>query len=76
MLDKFIPTKKQLLGLHNLLNFLCDAEIKWHNIYVSSGRIAVKTEPLKGDFDIRIFKINEEGGIDDYEFREQIQRFD
>ena len=76
MSNKFIPTKRQLLGLHRLLNFLCDAEIEWHSIFISSGRIAVKTEPLKGDIDIRIFKINEKGGIDDDEFREQIQRFD
>ena len=75
MSDKFIPTKEQLIGLHRLLMFLCDADIEWTKIGVSGGKIVIKTEPPKGEIDIRIFKIDEDGRVDDDEFREQIQKF-
>ena len=75
MSDKFIPTKEQLIGLHRLLMFLCNSNIEWHSIGSRGGKIVVKTEPPKGEIDIRVFKIDEDGRVDDDEFREQIQKF-
>ena len=74
--DKFIPTKEQLLGLHRLLNFMCDSNMEWHSISIRECKIMVKAEPPKGDIDIRIIYVLDNGRIDDDGFREQIQKFD
>lgn len=70
------PTDEQLSRLYSFLTFLKNDKMYWRTVELRGSTIIIKVEPPKGDFDIRIFKINEEGEIDDDEFREQIQRFD
>lgn len=72
MSQKFIPTKEQL---YKLLSFLHNSNIEWHQISISRGKIVVKAEPPRGEIEIRILHILEDGRIDDDEFRELLQEF-
>lgn len=70
------PTKEQISSLNKLLIFLATTNIKWYKIELKGDTIFIKAEPPKGEIDIRILEIYEDGGIDDDGFREQIQKFD
>ena len=72
MIERSYPPYEQLLGLHKLLTFLSSAKIYWHEIWTSGDIIKIKTEPLKGDFDLRVFYVYEDGEIDDDGFRDQL----
>ena len=69
MIERYYPPYEQLLGLHKLLAFLSSAKIYWHEIWTSGDIIKIKVEPQKGEFDIRIFNIYQDGGLDDDEFK-------
>ena len=72
MIERYYPPYEQLLGLHKLLAFLSMAKIYWHEIWTSGDIIKIKTEPLKGDFDLRVFYVYEDGEVDDDGFRDQL----
>ncbi len=70
MLERHYPPYEQLMGLHYLLAFLSNAKIHWHEVWTSGDIIKIKTEPPKGDFDLRIFYIYKNGKVDSDGFRE------
>lgn len=76
MSENHYPNKDQLAGLNRLLTFLSDNEIYWFEIKVKGDIIVVKTEPPKGDFEIRVFKVGIDGRVDDDGFREILQGLD
>ena len=59
-----------------LLTFLSNNEIYWFEIKVEGNIIMVKTEPPKGEIDIRVFHVLKDGRTDDDGFRELLQKFD
>ena len=65
MIDWYYPTEAQLFKLYDFLTFLKNTKIYWHNIWMSEDIIKIKIEPQKGEFDIRIFNIYKDGGLDD-----------
>ncbi len=72
IIERYYPPYDQLLGLHKLLAFLSSAKIYWHEIWTSGDIIKIKTEPLKGEFDLRIFYVRRDGRLDDDGFRDQL----
>ena len=66
------PTEEQLFGLYRFLVLLRNDKIYWHAIEPRGDRIIIKSEPLKGDNEIRIFYINKDGEVKDDDFREQL----
>lgn len=69
MEEWYFPTETQLFKLYDFLTFLKNAEIYWHEIWMSEDIIKIKIEPQKGEFDIRIFNIYNNGELDDDGFR-------
>lgn len=72
----YYPTRKQISSLNNLLIFLASVHICWFRIELKGDTILIKADPPKGEIDIRIIEINEDGGYDDDGFRELLQEFD
>ena len=68
MIERDYPTEVQLFKLYDFLTFLKNSKIYWHNIWMSEDIIKIKVEPQKGEFDIRIFNIYQDGGLNDDEF--------
>ena len=64
------PTEEQLFGLYRFLVLLRNGNIYWHAIEPRGDRIIVKTEPPKGDFDLRIFYVRENREVDPDDFRD------
>ena len=69
MIERYYPTEAQLFKLYDFLTFLKKGKIYWHSIWTSGDIIKIKVEPQKGEFDIRIFNIYQDGGLDDDEFK-------
>lgn len=72
MFEKYYPTEEQLFSLYRFLTFLKNDQMYWFEITLSSSTIKIKVEPPKGEIDIRIFFIYEDGRVDDDGFREQL----
>ena len=70
MLERYYPTNEQLFKLYSLLTFFKNDKMYWHTIWMSGNTIKIKTEPPKGEIDVRIFYIYEDGEVDDNEFRD------
>ncbi len=70
MFQKHYPKPEQISGLSNLLNFLGADKIYWRKIELNGSTIVVKCEPPKGDIDLRVFYVNEDGRVEDDGFRD------
>ena len=70
MIERYYPPYEQLLGLHKLLAILSSGKIYWHDIEMRGETILIRTDPLKGEFDLRIFYIFKDGEVDNDDFRE------
>ncbi|OGI20492.1 MAG: hypothetical protein A3B68_03130 [Candidatus Melainabacteria bacterium RIFCSPHIGHO2_02_FULL_34_12] len=70
MFERHYPPKDQIAGLSKLLTFLSNDKIYWHEIWINGDTIVVKTEPPKGENDLRIFYIYEDGELDNDGFRD------
>ena len=70
MIERYYPTDEQLFKLYSLLTFFKNDKMYWHKIWMSGSTIKIKTEPPKGEIDVRIFYIYEDGEVDDNEFRD------
>ena len=73
MTDRYYQTEEQLFGLYRFLVLLRNDKIYWHSIEPRGDRIIVKSEPPKGENEIRIFYINKNGEVKDDDFRELFQ---
>ncbi len=69
MSERYYPNDEQLFRLYNLLTFLKKIKRYWHDITVWGSTIMIKTEPPKGEIDLGIFRIYQDGRIDDDDFR-------
>ncbi len=69
-MERYYPTEEQLFGLYRFLTMLKNDKLYWIEIKPNSGRIMVKTEPLKGEIDIRVFYVQTNGKVDDDGFGE------
>ena len=63
------PTEVQLFELYRFLVLLRNDNIYWHSIEPRGSRIMIKLEPQKGEFDVRIFYVYEDGEVKPDEFR-------
>lgn len=63
MSERYYPSEEQLFKLYTFLTLLKNDRLYWFEIRLSGDTIIIKTEPSKGDFDIRIFYINSDGGV-------------
>ena len=70
MIERYYPTDEQLFKLYSLLIFFKNDKMYWHKIWMSGSTIKIKTEPPKGEIDVRVFYIYEDGEVDDNEFRD------
>ncbi len=70
MIERFYPTDEQLFGLYRFLTLLKNDKMYWHEIKMYSGTIKIKVEPPKGDFDLRVFYVYNDGEVDDDGFRD------
>ena len=70
MVERYYPSDEQLFKLYNLLNFLKSGKIYWHKITISGGTIVIRLEPLKGEIDLRIIYISENGEVEEDGFGE------
>lgn len=66
------PTDAQLFGLHKFLVLLKSLNIYWFSISYWGDTITIKVDPPKGEIDLRIFKIDMEGRLDDDEFQNRL----
>lgn len=64
MVKRYYPNEEQLFKLYGFLTFLKNDRMYWHNIWISGSTIVIKVEPQKGELDIRIFNIFENGEVD------------
>ena len=69
MIERHYPTEEQLSRLHSFLTFLKNDKMFWRTIEMRGGTIIIKAEPPKGEIDIRVFYIYEDGEVDDDDFR-------
>ena len=69
MIERYYPTDEQLFGLYRFLTLLRNDKMYWHEIKMQGGTIKLKVEPPRGDFDLRIFYVYEDGEVDDDGFR-------
>lgn len=53
--QRFFPTEKQLFGLYRFLTMLKNDKLYWFEIKPSNDTIMIKTDPLKGEIDTRVF---------------------
>ena len=67
------PTEEQLFGLYRFLVLLRNSGIFWFSIEMRGDRILIKAEEPKGEIDIRIFYIHENGEVKPDDFRELLQ---
>ena len=70
MNEDYIPTYEQIEGLNKLLKFLRRDYMEWYNIKIMGGKLIIKSEPVKGEIDLRVFHITTNGDIKDDGFRE------
>ena len=70
MPERHYQTDEQLFGLYRFLVLLRNDNIFWHAIESRGDRIMIKLEPQKGDFDLRIFYVYEDGEVKPDEFRD------
>ena len=70
MIERYYPTEEQLFGLYRFLTLLKNDKMYWHEIVMRGSTIKIKTEPPKGDFDLRVFYIYEDGEVDPDDFRD------
>ena len=70
MIERYYPTDEQLFGLYRFLTVLKNDKMYWHEIRMQGDTIKLKVEPPKGDFDLRIFYVYEDGEVDDDGFRD------
>lgn len=70
MFERNYPTDEQLFKLYNMLTFFKNAKIYWHEIKMSGSTIKIKAEPPKGEIDLRMLYIYEDGEVDDDEFKD------
>ncbi len=68
MIEQYYPTDEQLLKLYSLLTFFKNDKMYWHKIEMRGSTIIIKVEPPKGEIELRIFYIYENGEVDDNEF--------
>ncbi len=64
------PTEEQLFSLYRFLVFLRNGGIFWFSIEMRGDRILVKAEEPKGEIDIRIFYVYENGEVKPDDFRD------
>lgn len=64
------PTEPQLFKLHTVLTFFKNSKINWFLIEYRGDRITIKSDPLKGEIDIRVFYIDKDGKVDEDGFGE------
>ena len=69
MIERYYPTEEQLSRLHSFLIFLKNDKMFWRTIEMRGGTIVIKAEPPKGEIDIRVFYIYEDGEVDGDDFR-------
>jgi len=70
VMETTYPTEPQLFKLHTVLTFFKNGGINWFLIEYRGDRILIKTDPLKGEIDIRVFYIDRSGEVDDDGFGE------
>ena len=70
MFNGKFPTEEQLFGLYRFLVLLRYDDLYWSSIEPKGDIIVVKVEPQKGDFDLRIFYVHEDGEVKPDEFRD------
>lgn len=70
MAERYYPSNEQLFRLYNLLTFLKTIKRYWHEIVIWGSTILIKTEPPKGEIDLGVFRIYQDGRIDEDGFRE------
>lgn len=69
--NKYFPTNEQLFGLYSLLTFLQKGRIYWFDIHLIGSIIKIKAEPPKGEIDLQIYHVDQNGRceIDEWENR-------
>ena len=72
MPERYYPTEEQLFKLYTFLTLIKNDKLYWFEIKLRGDIIIVKTEPSKGDFDIRIFYIYSDGRLDENEFKDRL----
>lgn len=70
MANTCFQTEEQLFGLYRFLVLLRRDKIYWHKIEPSGDKIKVVVEPLKGEIDLRLFFVKENGEVISYEFQD------
>ena len=70
MKENHFPTEEQLFGLYRFLVLLRNDNMYWSSIEPRGDRIIIKIEPPKGDFDLRVFYVYEDGEVKPDEFRD------
>ncbi len=68
--QRFFPTEKQLFGLYRFLTMLKNDKLYWFEIKPSNDTIMIKTDPLKGEIDTRVFYVKRDGEVNDDGFGE------
>ncbi len=69
-MEQTYPTEGQLFKLHTVLTFFKNGKINWFLIEYRGDRIIIKTDPLKGEIDIRVIYIDRNGEVDEDGFGE------
>lgn len=66
----YFPTEEQLFGLYRFLVLLRSDRLFWHAIEPRGDRILIKVEEPRGEIDLRVFYVYEDGEVKPDDFRD------
>ena len=64
MTEIYYPTDEQLFGLYRFLVFLQKSKMHWFSIEERGATILIKVDPPKGEIDIMLFYVYEDGRVE------------
>ena len=70
MVKEYYQTEEQLFGLYRFLVLLRNDKIYWHEVVPSGDKIKVIVEEQKGEFDLKVFYLHENGEAYPDDFRD------